>query len=115
MSAVPATKEQRQHRRRVLQTTAQVSIPGHPPFEVRTTDVSLGGLGIVAGANPPSKLIVKVRLQLPQLRTGKAVSVEFEGRVVHSVLSRRYGGFSIGLAFVEPDPTVLKAVAGYIG
>lgn len=115
MSALPAPQEQRQHRRRVLQTLAQVCLPGQPPFEVRTTDVSLGGLGIVAGANPPPKLLVKVRLPLPQQGSSRTVAVEFEARVVHSVLSRRHGGFAIGLAFVRPSQALLQAVAGYLG
>lgn len=115
MSAQPSSGEQRQHRRRVLQTTARLTLPGRPPFEVRTTNVSLGGLGIVAAANPPANLVMRVQLALPSTGANQLQVVEFNGRVVHSVLSRRYGGFSIGLAFVDPSPSVLRAVSAYIG
>lgn len=111
--AAPASADQRQHRRRMLQTTAVMMVVGQAPLEVRTTDISLGGLGLVMLANPPANLGVRVRLALP-MPSAQLLGVELNGRVVHSVLSRRYGGFAVGLALLSPSPEALRAIKAYL-
>lgn len=113
MSAEPLPHEKRQHKRRWLQTTANVMVAGRSPLEVRTSDISVGGLGIVAPANPPQNLIVTVRLALP-MPGSKLVPIEVTGRVVYSVLSRQHGGFSIGLSFMSVSPQVLQVIDAYV-
>jgi hypothetical protein len=112
-NALPNPEEQRRHSRRALQTTALLILPGQRPFEIRTTDISLGGLGLVAMANPPLNLVARVQLSLP-MPGSKRVPIDVMGRVVHSVLSRRHGGFSIGLALIAPSYETLKAISAYM-
>lgn len=97
----------------MLQTTAVMMVVGQAPLEVRTTDISLGGLGLVMLANPPANLGVRVRLALP-MPGAQLLGVELNGRVVHSVLSRRYGGFAVGLALLSPSPEALRAIKAYL-
>jgi hypothetical protein len=112
-NALPNPEEQRRHSRRALQTKAQLILPGHRPFEIRTTDISMGGLGLVAMANPPLNLVVRVQFSLP-MPGAKLLPMDVMGRVVHSVLSRRHGGFSIGLALNAPSYETLKAISAYM-
>lgn len=113
MSLVPAPKEKRQHERRILRTNATLLLPGHPGFEVRTADISIGGLGIVAAANPPPGLICRVVLTLPN-SSGGARQVEVTGKVAHSVYSSRSGGFQIGMVLLNLDAAATSAIVDYL-
>jgi hypothetical protein len=113
MSLVPAPREKRQHERRILRTNATLLLPGHPGFEVRTADISIGGLGIVAAANPPPGLICRVVLTLPN-SSGGARQVEVTGKVAHSVYSSRSGGFQIGMVLLNLDSAATSAIVDYL-
>jgi hypothetical protein len=96
-----------------MRSTAMLLLPNHPPIAVRTTDISAAGLGLVASANPPERLIVQLRLQIPQRPAGyKAVDVV--GKVMNSVYSRRDDGFRIGLLFQNPSPQAMTVIVDYL-
>lgn len=111
-----AFSEQRAHERRPLRTQVELLLPGQPPLAMRTTDISISGIGLVASANPPRGLVVGIRLQLP-----RAVGVltpppvfELQAVVRHSVYSGRESAFRIGLMFVKPSDQLLVAIGNYI-
>jgi hypothetical protein len=77
--------ERRQNDRKPLRTTAQLVFPSQPPLEVRTWDISPGGIGILASANPPPKLRCVIRFQVPR-STGSGLPVEVKVQVAHSLM-----------------------------
>lgn len=79
-----------------------VVVPGVPPVEVRTTDISIEGLGIVAAVNPRPGTGFTVQFMLPMQAMG-AVPIEVNVKVANSVLAGSESGFKIGLKFVNPD------------
>ncbi|MCZ8236112.1 MAG: PilZ domain-containing protein [Inhella sp.] len=113
MTAPISSKDQRKDRRRLLKTTANVVVAGHAPLAVRTIDISRGGLGFVAAANPPANLVMTVRLTLP-MPGARWVPIEVTGKVVYSVLSGRHDGFSIGLAFTSASTQTIEAIDAYV-
>jgi PilZ domain len=113
MSSTPPIQNKRQHERRILRATALLLLSGQPALEVRTSDISLGGLGIVAGANPPPNLICRLSVPLP-LTIGGARRIDVVGKVAHSVFSSRDGGFKIGLVFQNPSADALSAITDYL-
>jgi hypothetical protein len=113
MNTQPQPEEQRKDRRRTLQTTASMVLPGHAPTQARTINISRGGLGLVAAANPPANAVVSVRFALP-MPGARPVPIEVSARVIYSVLSRRHDDFTIGLRFLSPSPQVLDAIEAFI-
>ena len=113
MSLTSTPQNKRQHERRILRATAVLLLPGQPALEVRTSDISLGGLGIVAGANPPPNLICRLSVPLP-LTYGGARRIEVVAKVAHSVFSSRDGGFKVGLVFQNPSADALSAITDYL-
>jgi c-di-GMP-binding flagellar brake protein YcgR len=83
-------------------------------FEVRTTDISAEGLGIVAAANPKSGTRLKVRVTLPTRPTG-TTTFEASARVVHSILAGGADGFKIGLQFSDLTPEIAATIRKYLG
>lgn len=106
-------EERRKTERKQLRTQATVVL-GAQAFPVHTIDVSPGGMGIVAQANPPSGLGVVIRFTLPMRPAGRA-PVEAKARVVHSVYSSAEGGFKIGLSFVDLPADSAAAILRFIG
>ena len=101
MTRPPATgRERRQFERVAFRGIAYLIVAGHPPLEVRTFDIGLGGIGIVASGNPPANLSCTVRVAIPVRPCGTA-TIELRANVVHSILSGNEDGFKIGLQFVH--------------
>lgn len=113
MTLVPAGKEKRQHERRILRTDATLQLPGQPGFQVRTSDISMGGLGIVAAANPPPGLVCRLSLVLPS-SDGGGVRIEVTAKVAHSVYGSRSGGFQIGMVLLNVSAAANSAIVDYL-
>lgn len=109
-----AGMERRAHERRPLRTTVELLLPGRAPVAVRTTDISIGGIGLVVSANPPVGLEMDLRIPLPQ-PGGAVKTVSAHGRVQHSVFSRREEAFCVGLVFLRPSDSLLVAIGDYLG
>jgi c-di-GMP-binding flagellar brake protein YcgR len=111
-----ALGEQRAHDRRPLRTQVELLLPGRPPLAMRTTDISISGIGLLASANPPLGLRVGLRLRLPNALSASAPPTEFELQAVvrHSVFSSRDNAYRIGMAFVQPSDKLLVAVGNFI-
>lgn len=82
-------------------------------FEVRTIDLSAGGMGIVASANPRPGTVLSIRFAVPLGSRGQAM-FESKARVVHSVFSSAESGFKVGLSFVELPPTSAAVAIQYL-
>jgi len=92
--------DKRTHERVTLRTQAMVLLSDSKAIKVRTLDIALGGMAIVADGNPNSGVIFNIRLALP-LRSDTPPLFEAKVQVAHSVLSGKEGGFKIGLQFIE--------------
>ncbi len=111
-----ALREQRAHDRRPLRTQVELLLPGRAPLAMRTTDISISGIGLLASANPPLGLRVGLRLRLPNALSASAPPTVFELQAVvrHSVFSRSENAYRIGMAFVQPSDKLLVAVGNFI-
>lgn len=92
--------EKRTHERVTLRTQATILLSDRKVIKVRTLDIALGGMAIVADGNPNSGIVFNIQLTLP-LHTDIPPLFEAKVRVAHSVLSGKEGGFKIGLQFIE--------------
>ncbi len=106
-------KDKRQHERLAMRSTALLVLPSRVPVSVRTTDITTVGIGIAAAANPPERLVVQLRVQVPQRPLGYK-EIEVQAQVVHSVHSRREDGFRIGLVFIKPSSQALSVIMDYL-
>ena len=83
-------------------------------FEVRTTDISVEGVGIVAPANPRIGTTFTIQMTLPTRPRG-TVTFEASVRVVDSILAADQDGFRIGLMFSSIAPEIEAAIREYAG
>lgn len=105
--------ERRHHERKPLRVPAELLFPTHPPLPVRLLDVSAGGVGVLASANPPLRARLTVRFSVPG--PAKAASVvEAQVQVAHSVLSGTHGGFVVGLQFTLLSPQSSMAIIKFL-
>jgi len=105
--------EKRVHSRRALRVAARVTVTGGTEVEVRTSDISEGGLGVVAPVNPSIGTKFRVRFGLPN-GAYQPITIDVQVTVVRSILARLEGGFMIGLLFTPLDKAGLEAIRKYI-
>ncbi len=105
--------ERRREQRRILRTAAFILLPQRQPIEVRTADISLGGMGIITPASPPPKITFGVRLALPN-RTGGTSPFEAQVKVMNSIYSSAEGGFKVGVSFVDLPAPLTAALKTYL-
>src|SRR5664279_5069732 len=108
-TTTPPGPERRQYKRAALRGIAHLVLTGHPSIEVRTVDISVGGMGIVASANPPAGLACVIRVVIPVKPRG-TTTVEVQAKVAHSIFSHGAGGFLIGLEFSQLSAEAKSAV-----
>lgn len=108
-----AESERRITERKTLRTRATIILGQTQAFEVRTLDMSVGGMGIVAQANPRPGTLMAIRFMLPLKPTGH-VAFEAKAKVAHSVYSASEQGFKIGLSFIELSPEAAAAAARFV-
>jgi c-di-GMP-binding flagellar brake protein YcgR len=108
-----AGQDRRQQERRALRGAATVVLSPTQAFEVRTVDVSLGGMAIIALANPRPGTAFSIRFNLPA-KSGAAVAIETRALVLHSVLASDGQGFKIGLRFVGPSDATSREIRRYL-
>ena len=106
--------ERRAVDRKPLRTNATVIVGQAQAFEVRTIDVSPGGMGFVAQANPRPGMVLAIRFLIPIRPVGQA-PFEAKARVVHSVYSSAEAGFKVGLSFIEVGPEANAALMRFLG
>lgn len=92
--------EKRTYERVTLRTQATILLSDKKTIKVRTLDIALGGMAIVADGNPNPGVVFNIQLTLP-LRADVPPLFEAKVKVAHSVLSGKEGGFKIGLQFID--------------
>jgi len=112
MNVIPAI-DKRLEDRRSLRVSATVTVSPTQSFEVRTMDISSGGMAICAPANPRIGTQFDISFQIPANPSGFS-QVQVRVRVAYSVLSRDQDGFKIGLQFVRLSPDAATAIGRYI-
>jgi c-di-GMP-binding flagellar brake protein YcgR len=108
-----AGSERRKSVRRILRTTATVILNESQTFEVRTIDISVHGMAIVAPANPQVGVVFYIRFKVPS-KTKKAENFEAKVKVVHSIYAGSESGFKIGLYFIKLKPEFASVIQQYI-
>ena len=111
MSASEA--ERRTTERKTLRTRATIILGQTQAFEVRTLDMSLGGMGIVAQANPRPGTLMAIRFMLP-LKPSGYFTFEAKAKVAHSVYSASEQGFKISLSFIDLAPEAAAAAQRFV-
>lgn len=112
MNVIPAI-DKRLEDRRSLRVSATVMVSPTQSFEVRTMDISSGGMAICAAANPRTGTQFDISFQIPN-KTQGSTPVQVRVRVAYSVLSRDQDGFKIGLQFVHLSPDSATTIGRYI-
>ena len=90
----------RQHARKIVRRTAHLKFPDRSVIKVRTTDVSSGGVGVIADLNLAHGTVCMIRLTLPLHPQDKTV-LNIQAKVAHSVFSQAEKGFKVGFQFIE--------------
>lgn len=114
---IPASisyEDRREHERKPLRIAAQVLLPNAQVFDVRMLDISAGGAGILAPANPQKGTQFVLRVAIPKRPTGNT-PCDLPVEVTHSIFSSVENGFKIGLRFTRLDATSAGAIVQFIG
>jgi c-di-GMP-binding flagellar brake protein YcgR len=114
MSDPKNAEERRKQARRALKGSARIMLSTGQIFVVRTTDISVEGVGVVAAANPKNGTTFKIQVTLPTRPTG-TTTFEASAKVVHSILAGEQDGFKIGLMFGGLTPEIEAAIRKYVG
>lgn len=99
--------------RRIIRTRATVVLSGKFTFEVRTLDISVGGMCIVAAANPTPGTPMQITCHIPVTGMG-TVQIDAHAKVIHSVFSGDEEGFKIGLSFTELPAHCKEAINKFV-
>ena len=111
--APAAGADRRVHTRRVLQTAATLRIPGGKTVEVRTLDISAGGMAILVPSGPPTGATFTVCTALP-MKAKPHAPIEVRAQVMHSVYSGALGGFKVGLRFIDLGDDTLATIEAFL-
>ena len=112
MSTPHTAANRRQYERHALKVTAAIALSSTQIIEVRTIDISLGGIGIIVQVNLPSATVLAIRIPLP---SPKGVSViETRAEVTYSVLASDVKGFKVGLRFLDLDASATAALIQFL-
>lgn len=99
--------------RKPIRTSALLSSAALPTLTVRTVDIGLCGLCIIAPANLVTRARCTVLFTLPT-RDYCSVEVRLEAAVAHCVFSGSDDGFRVGLQFTVVSAEVEAAIAQYL-
>ena len=105
--------EQRRADRKLLRTFAQLILPNGVQLAVRTYDLGLDGISVVAPVNLRLKSACEILFSVP-IAGRSSDGIQASASVVHSILSRRQDGFMIGLDFHGIQERGLVLVRTYV-
>lgn len=104
--------ERRTAERKYLRCRVQVLVPGVGRREARATDISTGGMGILADYVLKGGIWLRVGFSLHQ-GDGSAMLIDLNACVMHCVLSRD-GGYKIGLQYKDVTTAQQQFIERYI-
>ncbi|WP_298234990.1 PilZ domain-containing protein [uncultured Azohydromonas sp.] len=113
MTALRAGADRRKFKRTLYRSHARLLLPDLDAIEVRTVDISSGGVGIVSPLNLLPGTPCEIHLRFRKIPIGME-NVAMQAQVAYCVLSGREQGFLSGIQFVEPSREALKAIDRYI-
>ncbi|WP_298232721.1 PilZ domain-containing protein [uncultured Azohydromonas sp.] len=99
--------------RKKFRAPALLRLPDRQVIEVRTFDISVGGIGVVTPMNLRQDVVCDIRVRPPILSEGMEVLLA-RGRIAHSILSGKEKGFLIGLEFVEIASSMREIIKQYV-
>lgn len=97
----------------MLRVPARVILGESTEFEVRTSDISESGLGLVAAANPKIGTQFHVVFGVPGPTPLPSV-IKAHVTVARSILAMDEGGFKIGVFFNSLDEPSISAIKRFI-
>lgn len=99
--------------RKMFRTLAQLTLPNGTQLAVRTHDVGLDGISVVAPVNLKLKSGCEIVFRVP-IAGRSSDAIHASAGVVHSILSRRQDGFMIGLDFRGIQARELALIRAYV-
>lgn len=113
IDAIPSSPIARQYGRRVLHANARLFVADMMPIDVRTLDLSQGGMAIIAPFNPEAYTGGSIRFPL-KFTGSPLVHLEAMATMMNSVYSGHYQGFRIGMQFNDLSDKVKSLIVRYI-
>ena len=110
---VDAATQRRAHERRPLHAPAKLMLTGKRIVDVRTVNLSAGGVALIAPENLPIGTACEIRLELPTKEAGK-FTLYLGVLVMNTVFSSREDGFKTGLKFTHPNAEQLARIAAFV-
>lgn len=108
-SAPPAVAERRLQPRYVVRRGAMVLTPDKKVIEVRTLDISFGGVGVVSPEALPKRVLMLCRMNLLyRSDTDKLYDVAVEA--MNCIYSAQHGGFKVGFQYRPISPSLQEAI-----
>lgn len=105
--------DRRRFPRKFISGTGHLLVPGQPPMEVHTQDISLGGVGVISPRPLPHETVCSVRFALSRESYGMDF-ITVPVRVAHCVLSGREYGFLLGLEYHQLPADVEEIINRYM-
>jgi hypothetical protein len=106
--------ERRRVERKVFRGSAHLLLPSRELVQVRTIDISPGGIGLVAPSNLPADIVCEVRFRAP-LQGERLEMLLARGRIAYSILSGKENGFLVGFQFTDIPAPALALIKRYVG
>jgi c-di-GMP-binding flagellar brake protein YcgR len=103
----------RQHVRKIVRRTAHLQFPDRSVIKVRTTDISKGGVGVIADLNLLHGTVCILRFTIPLHSQDKTI-LNVQAKVTHSVFSHAEKGFKIGFQFTDLDSGAEETIARFL-
>lgn len=88
-------------------------LPGAGPIDIRTVDISAGGMGIIASVNPQAGVTCLLRLALPLKPHGSTV-IDVQAKITNSVFGNSENGFKVGLQFTNLSESATSAIDKFL-
>lgn len=101
--------ESRANARRPLRTRGVLLFSGNQPIPIRTLDVSLGGLCLVAEIAIPAKIMGQLEMNVP-VGGGNFEKMQVNIQVMHSIFCNKEDGFRIGVFFIKPPVNLITVI-----
>ena len=105
--------ERRHHQRVAFSSSATLQAIRREPIPVRTRNISVGGISVLASHELAVDTACKIHVAIPA-RNGDVVAVELLARVVSSNFNRIEGGFMLGFQFVNLSASVAATIARFM-
>ncbi|WP_084151302.1 PilZ domain-containing protein [Azohydromonas australica] len=108
-----SVSDRRRAGRKMLRTFARLISPSGDHVAIRTYDIGLGGIAIIAPTN--MQLNSRCRVIFEVYGSDRGVSrICVSGRVIHSILSAKEDGFIIGLEFLDLEEGARNIIMSYV-